>query len=193
MNWIDPYGEWGSQVADWIQARIECARQFYTCGSTSTAWIGTVDTVCELLSDAGDPLRLGESAGTASAGGQDWVSASAEEAARLAKLLPAGKICKSPVKRRTPAENKQARTKFKNNKDEARKAYEERTGQKWPTDEHGNPWPAEHTPPLKEGGDPMTVTPRDPGVPDPHNIPGPDGLTDYQRWGAEGPPARDAK
>ena len=26
-------------------------------------------------------------------------------------------------------------------------------------------------------------TPRDPGLPDPHNIPGADGLTDYQKWG----------
>ena len=89
-------------------------------------------------------------------------------------------------KQLTPAENKQARNKFKNNKDAAREDWEKRTGQKWPTDEKGNPWPAEHTPPLKEGGDPMNVTPRDPGKPDPHNIPGPDGLTDYQRWGALG-------
>ena len=39
----------------------------------------------------------------------------------------------------------------------------------------------------------MEVTPRDPDKPDPHNIPGPDGLTDYQRWGREGTPAREAK
>ena len=77
-------------------------------------------------------------------------------------------------------------------KDKAREAWEKQTGQKWPTDEHGNPWPAEHAPPLKEGGDPMTVTPRNSGLPDPHNIPGPDGLTDYQRWGALGTAARKA-
>jgi len=52
------------------------------------------------------------------------------------------------------------------------------------------PWPAEHTPSLKEGGDPMNVYPRDPGAPDPHNIPGPNGLTDYQIWGALGTAAR---
>jgi hypothetical protein len=52
------------------------------------------------------------------------------------------------------------------------------------------PWPAEHDPPLKEGGDPMNVYPRDPGAPDPHNIPGPNGLTDYQIWGALGTAAR---
>ncbi len=95
------------------------------------------------------------------------------------------------AERRTPAENKQARNQFKNNKDAAREAWELRTGQRWPTDANGNPWPAEHTPPLKEGGDPMRVTPRDPAT-DPHNLPGSDGLTDYQRWGAEGTPARGA-
>ena len=42
----------------------------------------------------------------------------------------------------------------------------------------------EHTPSLKSGGDPMKVTPRDPATPDPHSIVGPDGLTDYRRWGA---------
>jgi RHS repeat-associated protein len=93
---------------------------------------------------------------------------------------------------RTHAENRQARNKYKNNKDVAREAWEKETGQKWPTDQHGNPWPGEHTPPLKYGGDPMKVTPRDPSAPDPHNIPGPDGLTDYQRWGALGTPAREA-
>jgi len=92
---------------------------------------------------------------------------------------------------RTPAENRQARNRFKNNKEAARRAWEERTGQKWPTDKDGNPWPAEHTPPLKEGGDPMIVTPRDPAT-DPHMIRGSDGLTDYQRWGSGGTPAREA-
>jgi hypothetical protein len=66
------------------------------------------------------------------------------------------------------------------------------TGKDWPEDENGQPWPAEHTPSLKSGGDPMDVYPRDPGAPDPHNIPGADGLTDYQRWGALGTPAREA-
>jgi hypothetical protein len=36
----------------------------------------------------------------------------------------------------------------------------------------------------------MNVYPRDPGAPDPHNIPGPNGLTDYQIWGALGTAAR---
>jgi RHS repeat-associated protein len=106
---------------------------------------------------------------------------------RLEQALRNQNSC--PVQR-TPAENRIARAKYKNNKDAAREAWEDRTGQTWPTDENGNPWPGEHTPPLKEGGDPMVVYPRDPGGPDPHNIRGPDGLTDYQRWGALGPPAR---
>ncbi len=94
------------------------------------------------------------------------------------------------LKQRTPAENRKARNKYKNNKDEAREVWERRTGQKWPTDEYGNPWPGHHEPPLKEGGDPLYVVPQDPGGPDPHNIPGPDGKTDYQRWGELGPAAR---
>lgn len=95
-----------------------------------------------------------------------------------------------PCGRRTPEENRQARNYFKNNKQEARDLWEGRTGNQWPTDENGMPWPAEHDPPLKEGGDPMNVYPRDPGAPDPHNIPGPSGLTDYQIWGALGTAAR---
>jgi RHS repeat-associated protein len=91
---------------------------------------------------------------------------------------------------RTPEENKKARCKYKNNKPAARQAYTDKTGNEWPVDENGQPWPGEHTPSLKAGGDPMEVTPRDPGAPDPHNIPGPDGQTDYQRWGAQGTPAR---
>ncbi len=44
------------------------------------------------------------------------------------------------------------------------RAYEQRSGQDWPTDANGNPWPGEHTPSLKAGSDPMIVTPRDPGA-----------------------------
>ncbi|MEI7728031.1 MAG: RHS repeat-associated core domain-containing protein [Verrucomicrobiota bacterium] len=115
---------------------------------------------------------------------------------QVGKLSKASKPCKVvgelKTAQRTTKENAQARNFFKNRKDAARNAWEERTGRQWPEDANGRPWPAEHTPPLKEGGDPMTVTPRDPGAPDPHNIPGPDGLTDYQRWGALGTPAREA-
>lgn len=67
------------------------------------------------------------------------------------------------------------------------KKWEERTGDDWPTDENGRPQWAEHPRPLKDGGDPLHV---EPGVgPDPnapHMVPGPDGLTDHQRYGAMG-------
>ena len=95
---------------------------------------------------------------------------------------------------RTPEQNRRERNRYKNRKDEARRRWEDRTGNDWPTDEHGNPWPGEHTPPLKEWGDALDdVTPRNPGLPDPHNIPGSDGKTDYQRWGSLGTPARKKK
>ncbi|MBI1926546.1 hypothetical protein HYR99_20170 [Candidatus Poribacteria bacterium] len=66
--------------------------------------------------------------------------------------------------------------------------WENRTGQRWPTaPATGRPQWAEHPRQLKEGGDPLHV---EPGVgPDPnapHIIRGPDGLTDQQRWGAQG-------
>jgi RHS repeat-associated protein len=96
-----------------------------------------------------------------------------------------------PGRARTPEENAAARQFYRNNRIEAMRRWEERTGKEWPTDAQGNPWWAEHPRPLKEGGDPLHV---EPGAgPDPnaiHNIPGPDGLTDAQRWGAMGPPAR---
>jgi len=90
---------------------------------------------------------------------------------------------------RTPLENRIARNKFKNNKDAAKEAWEKRTGKEWPETD-GKDWPAHHEPSLKSGGDPMNVEPQSPSSPDPHNIVGPDGKTDYQRWGALGPPAR---
>jgi len=113
---------------------------------------------------------------------------------RSLKDLAQPTVCwaKKKLLEKTAEELKKARNYFKNRKDEARKAWEQKTGQKWPTDANGNPWPAEHTPSLKSGGDPMAVTPRNPDLPDPHSIPGPDGLTDYQRWGALGTPAREA-
>jgi len=93
---------------------------------------------------------------------------------------------------RTPEENQRARTYFKNHKDAAREAWEQREGRPWPTDADGNYWPAEHTPSLKSGGDPMQVYPRNPAHPDPHMIRGTDGLTDYERWGRLGTIVREA-
>lgn len=94
-------------------------------------------------------------------------------------------------KERTPAENKKARSKFKNNKDKAKEAWEKREGRDWPQKD-GVDWQAHHPQSLKSGGDPMYVVPQNPNGPDPHNIPGPDGKTDYQIWGAQGAAARNA-
>jgi RHS repeat-associated protein len=94
---------------------------------------------------------------------------------RATKELP-------PGERRTPEENKQARNHFKNNKDEAKRQYEERTGEEWPS----NATHAEHPRPLKEGGDPLHVEPGFDGPTSPHMKVGEDGLTDFQRWGREG-------
>ncbi len=87
---------------------------------------------------------------------------------------------------RTPAENELARQYYRNNKDYARELWERRTGQSWPTDKNGKFLPGEHTPPLKEGGHPLRVEPNFTNANAPHMIIGPDGLTDHQRWGAQG-------
>jgi RHS repeat-associated protein len=99
-----------------------------------------------------------------------------------------------PGKTRTPEENAEARRFYRNNREEAMRRWEEREGKTWPTDEHGNPQWAEHPRPLKDGGDPLHVEPgKGPDPNKPHNEVGPDGLTDHQRWGAMGPPARGKK
>jgi len=91
---------------------------------------------------------------------------------------------------RCPKQNKVARNFYKNHKEAAKTSWEQRTGKEWPKDSNGKDWPGHHDPSLKSGGDPMHVEPQNPSAPDPHNIPGPDGLTDYQKWGALGPKAR---
>lgn len=83
---------------------------------------------------------------------------------------------------RTPAEVKQARNFFERNRDAAKKWYEQRTGKAWPDDATH----FEHPRPLKDGGDPLFVEPGFNGPNGPHMIPGPDGLTDFQRWGRLG-------
>lgn len=88
----------------------------------------------------------------------------------------------SPGDRRTPKETRQARNYFKNNKEEAKRRREERTGEEWPEDATH----MEHPRSLKEGGDPLYVEPGFDGPTSPHMVPGPDGKTDFQRWGAEG-------
>ena len=83
---------------------------------------------------------------------------------------------------RTKAELKQARNFFERNRDAARRWWEQRTGRQWP----GNATHYEHPRPLKDGGDPLFVKPGFNGPNSPHMVPGPDGLTDFQRWGQMG-------
>ena len=84
---------------------------------------------------------------------------------------------------RTPAEVRQARNYFKNNRAEAIRRYEERTGLKW--DKENIPF-AEHPVPLKDGGDPLHIEPGVGKPNDAHSVVRPDGLTDAQRWGKMG-------
>ncbi|NET58386.1 MAG: hypothetical protein F6K47_20200 [Symploca sp. SIO2E6] len=62
---------------------------------------------------------------------------------RITSELPPGEI-------RTPDELKKARQYFKNRKKEARRRWEQRTGEKWPTDpDTGQPARASHRRPLE--------------------------------------------
>jgi hypothetical protein len=102
--------------------------------------------------------------------------------ARVTEALPEGEI-------RTPQELEQARNFYKRNIEEARQWWEERTGHQWPDNpsKPGAPQWAEHPRALKNGGDPLYI---EPGVgPDPnapHQVVGPDGLTDSERFGRMG-------
>jgi RHS repeat-associated protein len=95
------------------------------------------------------------------------------------RALPSGTI-------RTSLQNAEARRYYRNHRLEAIKRWEQKTGKKWPLVNGRLKW-AEHPRPLKQGGCPLDI---EPGVGDdpnaPHMIPGPDGLTDQQRWGALG-------
>jgi hypothetical protein len=91
--------------------------------------------------------------------------------------------------RRTPEENQKARNYFKNNKEEAKADYTNRTGKEWPADSTH----ASHERSLKEGGHPLKVVPGYGGANSDHMKPGPDGKTDHQRWGSEGGKASAAK
>ncbi|TAE40439.1 MAG: DUF4114 domain-containing protein [Oscillatoriales cyanobacterium] len=94
---------------------------------------------------------------------------------RVTKALPEGEV-------RTKSETQQARDFFKNNRQKAKEWWEQREGREWPT----NATHYEHPRPLADGGDPLFAEPGFNGPTSPHNVPGPDGLTDFQRWGARG-------
>jgi RHS repeat-associated protein len=122
-------------------------------------------------------------------GGGDQEGAAARGPARQKTEPNLGEL--PPGKGRTPEENAESRRFYRNNREEAMSRWEEREGKSWPKDENGNPQWAEHPRPLKDGGDPLHIEPgkgADPNTP--HSQVGPDGLTDHQRWGAMGPPAR---
>jgi hypothetical protein len=97
---------------------------------------------------------------------------------RVTSELPEGQI-------RTPAELEQARNFYKRNIAEAREWYTQRTGEQWPVDPATGKFQwAEHPRALKNGGDPLRIEPGigpDPNAP--HQVIGPDGLTDSQRFG----------
>jgi RHS repeat-associated protein len=101
----------------------------------------------------------------------------------------------APGERRSPAENKKARRYYKANKDKAIERWEDREQKEWPINtETGEYQWAEHPRPLSEGGDPLFIVPGEGDDPNAvHMVPGPDGLTDQQRWGKMGPPARAQK
>jgi hypothetical protein len=94
---------------------------------------------------------------------------------RVTKEMPPGQM-------RTVEENAQARNYFERNREAAREWWEQRTGREWPR----NSTHDEHPRPLKDGGDPLFIEPGYGGPTAPHMIPGPDGLTDFQRWGRLG-------
>jgi RHS repeat-associated protein len=100
-----------------------------------------------------------------------------------------------PGERRSADENALAREYYRNHRDKAIELYEKETGLQWPRDpQTGKPLWAEHPRSLKEGGNPLRVEPGSGADPNaPHSVPGPDGLTDHQRWGALGTPAREAR
>jgi hypothetical protein len=95
---------------------------------------------------------------------------------RVTKALPAGDM-------REPGEVAQARNFFERNRDAAEQWWSQRNG--------GQPWPehatnAGHPRAIADGGDPLDIVPEFYGPNAPHMVRGPDGLTDFQRWGMRG-------
>lgn len=66
-SFTDPMGldGWGSDVADWTDARIDVARRAFQGDVQNWQWNGTVNTVADLVSLAVDPLRTGKGVGDA--------------------------------------------------------------------------------------------------------------------------------
>ncbi|GAB4175324.1 MAG: hypothetical protein Fur006_05670 [Coleofasciculaceae cyanobacterium] len=120
-----------------------------------------------------DQQRFGRREGTKPRGGKREPITNP----RIISELPPGEV-------RTPEELEKARQYFKNRKQEARRRWEERTGEKWPIDPAtGQPARASHRRPLADGGDPMVVEPAYGDANTEHMIPGATGETDQQRFG----------
>jgi RHS repeat-associated protein len=94
---------------------------------------------------------------------------------RVTQELPPGQM-------RTREEVAQARNFFERNRALAQKWWEDRTGEDYPTDRTHD----SHIRGLKDGGDPLFIEPSFEDSNAPHSIPGPDGLTDSQRYGKLG-------
>lgn len=94
---------------------------------------------------------------------------------RVTQALPEGQV-------RTPTETAQTRNFFERNRQAAREWWEQRTGRQWPT----NSTHDEHPRAIANGGDPLYIEPGFGGPRARHMVPGPDGLTDFQRWGQRG-------
>ncbi|WP_261345324.1 HINT domain-containing protein [Tuwongella immobilis] len=106
--------------------------------------------------------------------------------ARVTEAIPPGQ----PI--RTPKEYAQTSDFYRNNKPLARRLWEERTGRKWPVDENGKPFTADHNVGLggrRERADPLDVTPGRGSAAKTAN--GDRTLAEMRATGAKGTPARE--
>lgn len=67
QSFTDPTGHdgWGNDTADWLDERIEYARQFYQSDEQDWVWNGSINTVADLVSGFPDLFRVGSGLGHA--------------------------------------------------------------------------------------------------------------------------------
>lgn len=67
LSFTDPTGHdgWGNDMANWLDEKIENARQYYQSDVQDWAWNGSVDTAADLASGTADMLRVGSGVGHA--------------------------------------------------------------------------------------------------------------------------------
>jgi hypothetical protein len=166
--------------------------RLWTAGAALVPGLGgaTIRKLAKILDPVGNLVgkNIDDLPGPSSAWRQDIAPTSVRPSvnsslpSRVTQELPAGGM-------RTPAENEQARNFFERNREAARKWWSDRNG--------GKPLPKDsvhdsHPRPLKDGGDPLFIESSYDSSIAPHMIPQPpDGLTDFQRWGAMGGRPRD--